>query len=541
MFRLKRETASQKSRQSPVYIRGTKTRTPAAAPVLSQPRSHTWVRSTAADKPPVSTVPDWPAIPGVDVSSSSSRSFVSDSQASAQTLLPAALPQVGVYVSQKRNTLTRLGTGATSKLSAELKPAGNPTGQVNRETRRLIHQGRHKLVQHSLKRKFQQHSYVHPGRPSSAPTALQQYRRFVTAQNRKRAGHSLAAPAVKKANTWVRKTSSSVLTASPENAGSKNILITSCTSYVRSASNHKLQLVRQHPASLAAPSTPAARSQSRGSVLAKQLLSVRSLKRRKNCISNVKSPSILKPGRLQRIDGVLYKVGGSKHGRSLQRQLTPKGIKPLLSPEGGYVRQGRHSILKSMLKSPRVVGRRVSTARVSNIAAAVRVTARQKLMVRPRKPSRLRRSSQSSQTHCLVYCRTGQCREQQAGKCSLVHDQAAVAVCPRWLQGCCSNAACLLQHCRCPDVMPVCTFYLQGLCTTEDCPYAHVKVDPNAPVCQEFVAGHCPRGVACTKKHLTPRMIRQLRQSKALQASRHVIQQCRPHQCCFVQHSSSSL
>ncbi|KAL0045522.1 hypothetical protein WJX82_008974 [Trebouxia sp. C0006] len=70
----------------------------------------------------------------------------------------------------------------------------------------------------------------------------------------------------------------------------------------------------------------------------------------------------------------------------------------------------------------------------------------------------------------------------------------------------------------CPDVMPVCTFYLQGLCTTEECPYAHVKVDPNAPVCQEFVSGHCPRGVSCTKKHLTPRMIRQLRQSKALQA-----------------------
>ena len=58
------------------------------------------------------------------------------------------------------------------------------------------------------------------------------------------------------------------------------------------------------------------------------------------------------------------------------------------------------------------------------------------------------------------------------------------------------------------------------MCTTEECPYAHVKVDPNAPVCQEFVSGHCLRGVSCTKKHLTPRMIRQLRQSKALQASR---------------------
>ncbi len=70
------------------------------------------------------------------------------------------------------------------------------------------------------------------------------------------------------------------------------------------------------------------------------------------------------------------------------------------------------------------------------------------------------------------------------------------------------------------SVKGACFVVLQGLCTTEECPYAHVKVDPNAPVCQEFVSGHCPRGVSCTKKHLTPRMIRQLRQSKALQASR---------------------
>ena len=335
MFRLERETASQKSRQPSVYNRGAKTRTPVAALLLSQPSSHTWVRSTVADKAPVSTIPHQPAVPRGDVSSSSSRSFVSDSQASAQTLPLAALPQQGVYVSRKKNTLTRLGTGATSKISAELKPADLPRGQVNRETRRLIHQGRHKLVQHSLKGKFQ-HKHVHPQHPPGAPTALQQYRRFVTAQNRKRAGPNLPARAAKKANTWVRKTSSS---ASAENAGSENILTPSCTSYVRSASNHKLQLVRQHPASLAAPTTPSARSHSRGTVLARQLLSARSLKRRQHSISTVKSPSISKPGRLQRIDGVLYKVGGSKHGRSLQRQLTPKGIKPLLSPEVSFVAQ----------------------------------------------------------------------------------------------------------------------------------------------------------------------------------------------------------
>lgn len=86
---------------------------------------------------------------------------------------------------------------------------------------------------------------------------------------------------------------------------------------------------------------------------------------------------------------------------------------------------------------------------------------------------------------------------------------ADTCVCPTRIVGCVSLAHVVVH-----------VVVLQGVCTTEDCPYAHVKVDPHAPVCQEFVSGHCPRGVACTKKHLTPRMIRQLRQSKALQASR---------------------
>ena len=80
---------------------------------------------------------------------------------------------------------------------------------------------------------------------------------------------------------------------------------------------------------------------------------------------------------------------------------------------------------------------------------------------------------------CCCAFRTGQCREQQAGKCSLVHDPTAVAVCPRWLQGCCSNAACLLQHCRCPDVMPVCTFYLQVSHNTRGMVAAPVAPQPS--------------------------------------------------------------
>ena len=58
---------------------------------------------------------------------------------------------------------------------------------------------------------------------------------------------------------------------------------------------------------------------------------------------------------------------------------------------------------------------------------------------------------------------------------------------------------------------------VQGMCTNEQCPYAHVNVDPVAPICQDFVRGHCPRGTACPRRHMTPRMIRA---SKVLAAKR---------------------
>lgn len=331
MFRVKRECDPRRPRRPTVHGRGARARKTTAVSVTSQARSHTWVRPQAVGKAPASVdkalasiAPGRIAAPGVEASSASSRSFLSDSQASAQTVLRPALPQQGVYISRKRNTLTRLGTGATSRSTAELKPARSASSQVTRETRRLIHQGRHKLVQCSSKQSSQQLKHLSSRRPASAPTALQQYRRFVTAQNRKRAGQSLVAPAAKKANTWVRTTASPEL----QNTEGNNDLTSDSTSYVRSNNSHKLQLVRQRPV----PTTPAVRLQCRGTVLAKQLLSVRSLKR-KGCLSNVKNPCISKPGRLQRLDGVLYKVGGSKHGRSLQRQLTPKGVRPLLSSQ----------------------------------------------------------------------------------------------------------------------------------------------------------------------------------------------------------------
>ncbi|KAL0039824.1 hypothetical protein WJX77_009071 [Trebouxia sp. C0004] len=362
--------------------------------------------------------------------------------------IQVAQQSVGSFISSlsKRVQVNQTGVASTSSQQASYS--------VSQATRRLIHQGRYKLIQQPQQTSRPQAGFC------STPTALQQYRQFVSTQSRKRTATSICAPAAKRANIWVRGGVSSAAVASKSATAGTSSANSSAASY--------------------------------------------------------------------RIDGVLYKVGGSGLGRSLQRQVTPKGVRLLLSPEDAYVRQGKHLILRSMLTTPKAVIQRISTARSrpSSRAASANISGRQKLAAaRMRRPSRLSKSSKPAQTHCLVFCRTGGCREHQAGKCHLVHDPATVAVCSRWLQGSCTNTACLLQHRPCPNVMPVCTFYLQGLCTTEECPYAHVKVDPNAPVCQEFVSGHCPRGVSCTKKHLTPRMIRQLRQSKALQAD-----SCTSHQ-----------
>ncbi len=58
-------------------------------------------------------------------------------------------------------------------------------------------------------------------------------------------------------------------------------------------------------------------------------------------------------------------------------------------------------------------------------------------------------------------CRTGRCLGQEKGTCRYLHKPDTVAVCPRWVQGKCSDGKCRLQHRLCPDLMPICTFFLQ--------------------------------------------------------------------------------
>ncbi len=434
----------QRGARDPTYPPSGQFQAPAAHnPANSRPgraKARTWVRPQSAEQ----SIPASDPTPApTQVAQQSVGSFISSLSKSVQvnqTGVASTSSQQASYVSSKRNTLTRIQPGFASN---SVPKSGSTSQSVSQATRRLIHQGRYKLIQQP-----QQTSRSQAGLRST-PTALQQYRQFVSTQSRKRAATSVCAPAAKRANIWVRSGGSSAAVASKSATASTNNSDSSTASYVRSTHSRKLQLVRRRPSNaLTLPVTPVSKVQSRGAVLAKHLLSVRSLKRARRPALNVRQAGIAKPGKLQRIDGVLYKVGGSGLGRSLQRQVTPKGVRPLLSPEvslchavscasaifhmfavypmlvyniqsasvsslsslfqGAYVRQGKHLILRSMLTTPKAVIQRVSTARSrpSSRAASANISARHKIAAaRMRRPSRLSKSSKPAQTHCLVFCR----------------------------------------------------------------------------------------------------------------------------------------
>ena len=52
-------------------------------------------------------------------------------------------------------------------------------------------------------------------------------------------------------------------------------------------------------------------------------------------------------------------------------------------------------------------------------------------------------------------------KNSERKQCKYVHDSSKVAVCTRWLQGRCEDAACPLQHAQRPELMPICSFFLQ--------------------------------------------------------------------------------
>ena len=59
---------------------------------------------------------------------------------------------------------------------------------------------------------------------------------------------------------------------------------------------------------------------------------------------------------------------------------------------------------------------------------------------------------------------------------------------------------------------------LQGQCSKDGCMYLHKELPASSGVCRAYAAGFCPKGQACTQKHLTPKMLRELRASRTLRA-----------------------
>jgi hypothetical protein len=94
---------------------------------------------------------------------------------------------------------------------------------------------------------------------------------------------------------------------------------------------------------------------------------------------------------------------------------------------------------------------------------------------------------------CQIYRRLGKCLSYANGRCQKLHDPRYVIVCPKFIQGSCSNEKCLLSHNANLHKMPVCKYFLQGLCQkTGECLYLHKKLDDDTKLCAEFLRGYCP-------------------------------------------------
>ncbi|KAK0202675.1 hypothetical protein DFS33DRAFT_1342117 [Desarmillaria ectypa] len=88
--------------------------------------------------------------------------------------------------------------------------------------------------------------------------------------------------------------------------------------------------------------------------------------------------------------------------------------------------------------------------------------------------------------------------------CMYNHDPDKVAICWNFLQGNCSNTACLLSHEPTPERTPLCLHFAnKGRCNRENCPFPHVHVGARQGVCRDFaVLGYCETGLDCDKQHV---------------------------------------
>lgn len=82
---------------------------------------------------------------------------------------------------------------------------------------------------------------------------------------------------------------------------------------------------------------------------------------------------------------------------------------------------------------------------------------------------------------------------------------------------------------------------LQGECSKEDCRYLHQQLPASPPVCRAYAAGFCSKGCSCAQKHLTPKMLRELRASRTLRAGGGKVSWCSPVRLLFPSRVTSAL
>lgn len=239
----------------------------------------------------------------------STQSPASDAQTTPSlsiSLSPALVDaRIGDQGSQQPQPLKRTTSHAVR--------SSNPSAvDLNPETRRLIHKGRYKLVQVKQQVKQQQ-------------TPNQQQKLYSSLQHRKRAfssNSSTVSQVAKRRNTWVRSTTGSSSAQVP----SAVVASTKASTPIFGHSSHtrKSQLIRKLSSTSASSLT---RHWSRTLASASRQPPSRPLSNIRRPLLGVRTPGVVKPGKLQRIGGVLYKVGGSCVNRSLQRQTTPQTLR----------------------------------------------------------------------------------------------------------------------------------------------------------------------------------------------------------------------
>ncbi|KAK0467112.1 uncharacterized protein EV420DRAFT_1507272 [Desarmillaria tabescens] len=198
---------------------------------------------------------------------------------------------------------------------------------------------------------------------------------------------------------------------------------------------------------------------------------------------------------------VLNGIAFQSSSRSLVRKDLPKpSVQKSSAPTAmqqppSFSRKSGHLIANNRAYKPKSTrGRRGALAN------------RNMTLSNSRRPYQTRKPAQKRMKYidkpCPRFSTTGVC--SRGLTCMYNHDPNKVAICWNFLQGNCSNTACLLSHEPTPERTPLCLHFAnKGRCNRENCPFPHVNVGARQGVCRDFaVLGYCERGLDCDKQHV---------------------------------------